>query len=70
MKIEFDKDVDAAFVYFKEISAGEVKKTVSLNDYLNVDLDSEGKILGIEILNVSKNMPKNSVQKLITSCAK
>jgi uncharacterized protein YuzE len=69
MKIEFDKEADAAFVYFRDISAGEVKKTISLNEYLNIDLDSEGKILGIEILNVSKNMPKTSVQQLVTSCA-
>ena len=69
MRIEFDKEIDAAFVYFKEISAGEVKKTISLNDSLNIDLDSEGRILGIEILNASKNMPTSSVQQLITSCA-
>ncbi|MBM3234448.1 DUF2283 domain-containing protein [Candidatus Pacearchaeota archaeon] len=68
MRIEFDKDIDAAFVYFKEISPGEVKKTISLNDSLNIDLDSEGRILGIEILNASKNMPTSSVQQIISSC--
>jgi len=58
MKIEFDKEADAAFVYFKEISAGEVKKTISLNGNINIDLDNNGRILGMEILNASKVMPK------------
>jgi len=58
MRIEVDKEADAAFVYFKEISAGEVAKTISLNKNLNVDLDSKGKLLGIEILNASKVIPK------------
>lgn len=58
MRIEIDKQADAAFIYFKEISTGEVAKTISLNEALNVDLDSHGKVLGIEILNASKTMPK------------
>ena len=53
-----DKEADASFVYFKEISAGEVKKTISLNKNLNVDLDKKGRVLGIEILNASKTIPK------------
>jgi len=59
MKIEIDKNADAAFIYFKDISTGEVAKTISLNGDLNVDLDSDGKILGIEVLNASKTMPKH-----------
>ncbi len=47
MKIEFDKEADAAFVYFKEIKAGEAVRTISLNSNLNVDLDKDGKISGI-----------------------
>lgn len=68
MRIELDKETDAAFVYFKEISPGEVKKTISLDSYFNVDLDGEGKILGIEILNASKNMPKTSFGNIASSC--
>ena len=49
MKITFDKEADAADIYFKDIQSGEVVQTISLNDSVNVDLDSEGKTLGIEI---------------------
>lgn len=60
MKIELDKQADSAYVYFKQICAGEVAKTISLNESLNVDLDEKGRILGMEILNASKVMPKES----------
>ena len=62
MRIELDKESDTAYIYFKEISEGEVKNTISLNDSIHIDLDSEDKILGIEILNVSKNLPRGQVE--------
>ena len=40
MRIEYDKEADAAYVYFREISEGEVARTISLNDCINVDIDS------------------------------
>ncbi len=61
MKITFDREADAAYIYFKEITAGEVVQTISLNESINVDLDAEGKTLGIEILNASKNLPKSAL---------
>ena len=54
MRATFDKDADAVYIYFKEISPGEIKNTISLNDSVNIDIDKDGKILGIEILNISK----------------
>ncbi|MEK6760418.1 MAG: DUF2283 domain-containing protein [Nanoarchaeota archaeon] len=60
MKIEMDKESDAAYIYFKDISPGEVAKTISLNDSINVDLDEDGKTIGIEILDASKNLPVSS----------
>lgn len=60
MRINLDKDADAAYIYFKEISAGEVEKTITLNDSISIDLDKEGKTLGIEIIDASKNLPKTA----------
>ncbi len=62
MKITLDTDADAAYIYFKEILAGEVAKTISLNDSINVDLDSEGKAIGIEVLNASKNLSQQTLK--------
>ena len=62
MKVTFDKKVDAAYIYFKEISPGEVSKTISLNDSINIDLDSSGITIGIEILDASKNLPAHFIK--------
>jgi uncharacterized protein YuzE len=62
IKITLDEQADAAYIYFKEIGAGEVAKTISLNESLNVDLDSDGQILGIEVLDASANLPSSTIQ--------
>ena len=64
MKVTIDNEADAAYIYFKEIASGEVKNTISLNDAINVDLDSEGKILGIEILDATENLPKAGLSEI------
>jgi len=65
MKITLDKEADAAYIYFKEISEGEVNITISLNESINVDLDGEGRVLGIEILDASKNLPSSALKSAI-----
>ncbi|MFA5174198.1 MAG: DUF2283 domain-containing protein [Candidatus Pacearchaeota archaeon] len=65
MKITFDKEADAAYIYLKEISPGEIVKTISLNDSVNIDLDSENRTIGIEILDASKNLPSNALSSAI-----
>ena len=62
MKTTFDTEADAAYIYFKEISPGEVDKTISLNDSIDIDLDSEGRTLGVEILDASKNLPLGALK--------
>ena len=59
MKFEYDKEVDAAYVYIEyPINNGEVKKTIELNENIVLDFDKKGKLLGVEILNASKVMNK------------
>jgi len=65
MKITLDKEADAAYIYFKEISDGEVANTISLNESVNIDFDKEGKTIGIEILNASKNLPVTALRSAI-----
>ncbi len=63
MKITFDKEADAAYIYFKEISNGEVAKTISLNE--SVNLDKENKTLGIEIINATQTLPSETLKSAI-----
>ena len=47
MKIEYSKEADALYVYFK---AAEVAKSKEVEEGVVVDFDSEGHVIGIEIL--------------------
>lgn len=66
MKLEYDKEADAAYVCLVGIiKRGEVKKTVELNENIILDFDNKGKILGIEILNASITLNKKALLKAI-----
>lgn len=59
MEIEYDKKVDAAYIYVGyPIKRGEAKRTIELNENIILDFDNKGKLLGIEILNASKILNK------------
>ena len=53
MKIEYDKRADALYVYFREI---EVAKSTEVEEGVVIDLDKNGHIVGIEILDASKRL--------------
>jgi uncharacterized protein YuzE len=69
MKIGIDKEADAAYIYVKSrIEDGEVAKTIEVNNNIILDFDADGKLIGIEILNASKNLTKdflNSVSQKV-----
>lgn len=51
MKIEYDRQVDAVYIYLQE---KEVSKTIELSDVVKVDLDGEGNLIGIEVLDATQ----------------
>jgi len=55
MKIDYDKTADAVYIKLKK---GVVKKTAKLSHLINADLDKNGKVLGVEILNASLQFDK------------
>jgi uncharacterized protein YuzE len=50
MRIEYSKEADALYVYFKQ---GEVAKSKEVEEGVVIDLDGEGHLIGIEILDAS-----------------
>ena len=59
MKLEYDKEVDPAYIYIEyPIKEGEAKKTIELNENIILDFDNTGKLLGVEILDASKVLNK------------
>ena len=66
MKFEYDKDMDAAYIYLKyPIKDGEAKKTRELNENITLDFDESDKLLGVEILNASKMLNKKVIEEAI-----
>ena len=65
MKIEYDKNADAVYIYMisdKYVKPGWVKKTYpcdvsEIGGMVNFDFDSDGHIGGIEIVDASKILP-------------
>ena len=66
MKLEYDKEVDAAYIYLEyPIKEGSVKKTVEAGDNIILDYDSKGKLIGVEILEASKVLSKKALEKSV-----
>jgi uncharacterized protein YuzE len=64
MNIKYDKKVDAMYI---KLASGKYSKTRKISDAVMVDEDKKGKVLGIEILDASKNIPKFNPAKLVVS---
>lgn len=61
MEISYDKDADAVYI---ELQKGEFAKNKKIDDFTILDLDDKGNILGIELLEVSKRLPKESLSEV------
>jgi uncharacterized protein YuzE len=62
LRVEYDSEADAAYIYFvEEIRAGGVARTVPVDGedpwMVNLDVDVEGRIVGLEGLDASKRLP-------------
>jgi uncharacterized protein YuzE len=53
MKITYDSQVDAVYIYFVKPETGKVSYSVELSHNIIADYDYLNKLLGIEILNAS-----------------
>ena len=63
MRVTYDPRVDAAYIYLvDEISLGGVSATypcdpLEVSGQINLDFDSDGRLIGIEVLDASKKLP-------------
>ncbi len=58
MKITYDKEADAMYIEFSDADFSSNKK---IDDNTIIDLDKDGKIIGIELLEVSERIPKKAL---------
>ena len=61
MKVTYDKIADAMYVYFRK---SKVAKTIEISDRLIVDTDNLGRVIGLEILDASKQLSANNSKGL------
>jgi uncharacterized protein YuzE len=61
MKIEFDKQADALYIYIQE---KEVARTKEIEEGILVDFDKNNLLIGIEILDVTKRFSLSDIVNL------
>lgn len=63
MKIEYDKEVDALYIRIQE---KKVSHTREIEEGVNLDIDEEGKIIGLEIIGVTERYKLEDIFNLST----
>lgn len=61
MKISYDKIADAMYIYMRK---GRATKTIKVSSRLLIDVDKKGNVLGIEMLDVSHQIPKKEIGRV------
>jgi uncharacterized protein YuzE len=63
MKIEYDKEVDALYIRLQE---KYVARTLEIEEGLNLDLDEEGKLIGLEVLDATERYTLSDIFNIAT----
>lgn len=67
MRVTYDPEANAAYIYLVEIGPGEAEMTVSLDELgeevgalhsINLDFNRAGELIGVEVLNASATLPE------------
>jgi len=60
MKIEYDVEVDALYIELRDVHAD---RNIDIEEGVSIDLDADGHIVGIEILDASEKL-RESLSRL------
>jgi uncharacterized protein YuzE len=68
MRVTYDAEADAVYVYLVEIGTGEVVSGSALNREMemgavNADFNAEGKLVGIEVLGARRYVPQEALDR-------
>lgn len=66
-KTTYDKSVDAVYIFLSDPGV-DVKKTYpcdpkKVDGMINLDFDEDNKLIGIEVMDASKKLPKEILDK-------
>ena len=59
MRVTYDREADAAYIFLKEIRPGSVERTEKVSEGMLVDFGKGNVILGIEVLGPNKIFKRN-----------
>jgi uncharacterized protein YuzE len=63
MRIEYDREVDALYVRLQE---KYVARTIEIAEGLNLDLDENGKLIGLEVLDATERYSLTDIFNVAT----
>ena len=63
MRIEYDREADAVYIYLQE---KQVSKTIELSHGVNIDLDAQDRLIGIEVLDATQHYSLSDIFNLQT----
>lgn len=64
IRVEYDSKADALYIWLRK-ARYEISEELAEN--VIIDLDKRGRIIGIEILDASKNLGKRLVNKILNT---
>jgi len=64
IRVEYDSKADAMYIWLRKATY-EISEELAEN--VIIDLDKRGRIIGIEILDASKNLGKQLVNKILNT---
>ena len=64
MRIEYDSEIDALYIRMQE---KYLDKTVKIEEGLNLDLDKNGKLIGLEVLDATERCSLADVFNISTN---
>ena len=64
VQVEYDKKADALYIWVRK---AKYDISEELAENVIIDLDKKGRIIGIEVLDASKNMGKDLVEKILNT---
>ena len=66
MRVTYDRSIDAAYIYLREIEPGGVRESVDIDapdgvaaGSVVLDFDRDGRLVGIEVLNAERALPEH-----------
>ena len=67
MKVTYDEDADAMYI---KLTSEKFSKTRLIDKNTILNLDENGNVIGIELLFVSKHLPKNFLSQVVVETLK